>query len=228
MAEGGGLGLYAYTLNQVPGAIDPLGTCTVTPEPFKYDRDVEEKVERLDPGQTGNTRFRREFNCDCRFCRPEGRAGYWWIDCKIKILTPVRIFRTPTARSRGAGFFEGVLGHEQVHVRNYLVYVYALKTAATECERRHFDTWTDCDAGLQEMRRKESDLANTFWRREELHRNFVHPLDGQGYHPQGMLGPIAPGNEPFPGPAIPDNSGIADSGFLAPTAPRLCGGGASR
>jgi hypothetical protein len=120
----------------------------------------------------------------------------------------------------------GVLGHELLHVRNELVYINDLQTAAGECEQVGFFTRSACETAVNNAHVNEGVIRNTFCTKEEDHVNFTTPISGERYNPPPAFGNPHQGNLPWPGmtptPMPPSPVGQPAAGYEKPTGANIC------
>jgi hypothetical protein len=218
--------VFEFLDNDPIDEIDMLGKCTLSPTNFNWT-NPEHLVVRtgrtVGDGNRADTRFSvTSVDCACSCPKP----GKWTLSCVVKLSIPAVITIDP-ANNPAAGQFEGMLGHEQLHVANVLRFANDLKVTVGLCEQLPFATPTDCQTAKETLYRKAATLSSRFNSVEGQHGNFRHPMSGQDYSPSYFVGPIQGRLRPQP----PQNPGLPigdpfnpdrETGYLKPTVENVC------
>ena len=181
-----GVALYLSMHNAMLDSIDPLGECTLKPDPLDYAA-LEINVADAEPDDksgSGFTDFYYDFECHPS-CSGKGGCE---VRCSITVHK-VSITISPS-KNKLPYYKEGVLGHEQLHVWNYIRYILKLKEAVGLCEsiNKNGNSPNEAKQRADWMNGNHSHVWGQFKDNETTHKNFQYPDASTRYWPFNYSG----------------------------------------
>jgi RHS repeat-associated protein len=206
LGEEGGISLYGFVKNNPIDNVDVYGL-------FTYNKLNSNKIQIRD-GNPGKDNIANVYFSSMLTCIPVKKGNCYFVSCTLTEYSALITIDSEAAAKKRLGY-DGEIGHEQIHIGNWLKFDRDLEIPLRSCEKIPI-----CDPAISREKansivRRYGKLKQSFSDMETSHLNFLHPISGNPYQLKKMEEVVTLSMN---NPSRADSGGILENvGYHTPT-----------